>query len=387
MSAAVALSGAPIAHAQTNGPCDIQNGLSGAVDTVPCLSVPIPGLKFSQITVDKNGDITTLRIPYLAQYINAVYGWAIGAGMVFAATMAIFGGFQYVTAGDSGRGAKALQRVKDSVTGLVITLGAYLILNTINPVLTNLPTLDIETVRGEGFTMEVLEDHADNDATGAGIGQSNGTQVNVSGPGAAHNKAACKTVAECKKLCDMKPRPTSGGTTVPVNQTVVIPTGPGLKGSGLRAKPDLVKALQTAAKEAYDKGYTIVVSSAFRPFATQLALVCNRIGDPVKEAGIGHAVAWPGGSNHGTGSAIDISLIDNATGSRVVSSGNCAAQKAGRNATVEAQQMLNDIMFSAGFRRYSKEIWHYEYGTSSDCRCTSNSTCPINPDCNGGCNQ
>jgi hypothetical protein len=70
----------------------------------------------------------------LADYIAKVYNWGIGAGMIVAAVFLVMGGFRYLTAGDSSARASAGKKhIVEALIGLVLMLGSWVILNTINP--------------------------------------------------------------------------------------------------------------------------------------------------------------------------------------------------------------------------------------------------------------
>jgi len=70
----------------------------------------------------------------LARYIKAMYDYGIMVGGILAALMLMAGGMIWLTsAGDAGKVSKAKGIITGSITGVVILMGAYFILNTINP--------------------------------------------------------------------------------------------------------------------------------------------------------------------------------------------------------------------------------------------------------------
>lgn len=63
-----------------------------------------------------------------------VLNWAIGIGGLLALGVIIYGGVLYiVSAGFPSRQGDAKEWIKAAIYGLALLLGAYLILNTINP--------------------------------------------------------------------------------------------------------------------------------------------------------------------------------------------------------------------------------------------------------------
>ncbi|MFH1979157.1 MAG: hypothetical protein ABII97_02140 [Patescibacteria group bacterium] len=93
-----------------------------------------------------------------AQYATQTLKFAITIGALLAIIIIIIGGFEYVTAGgNTGQVEKAKERITQAILGLILIVGSYLILYTINPDLVNLnlgldpleipppPTTPIET--------------------------------------------------------------------------------------------------------------------------------------------------------------------------------------------------------------------------------------------------
>lgn len=115
------------------------------------ISIPVPNVSFTDIIFkeETRGDQAskTLDIPWLAQYIVGVYKYAVGIAGVLAAVMMMIGGIQYLTAGgDAGRVSKGKEKISDALLGLFLVLGTYMILNVINPDLTKLQGLRVESI-------------------------------------------------------------------------------------------------------------------------------------------------------------------------------------------------------------------------------------------------
>ncbi|HEY4496860.1 MAG TPA: hypothetical protein VI432_01800 [Candidatus Paceibacterota bacterium] len=63
-----------------------------------------------------------------------IFQWAIGVGAILAVGVMIFGGVKYTAAvGNPSIQTDAKEWIKGAVFGLLLLIGAYLILNTINP--------------------------------------------------------------------------------------------------------------------------------------------------------------------------------------------------------------------------------------------------------------
>ncbi|OGY89973.1 MAG: hypothetical protein A2927_02770 [Candidatus Komeilibacteria bacterium RIFCSPLOWO2_01_FULL_45_10] len=82
-------------------------------------NVPIPGA----------GNINTFP-----EYIKALYKFLVGIAGILAVVMIAVGGLLWLfSGGDSGRITKAKEIILGAVIGLLLVLGSYMILNTINP--------------------------------------------------------------------------------------------------------------------------------------------------------------------------------------------------------------------------------------------------------------
>ncbi len=79
----------------------------------------------------------------LVDYINTIFQLLIGIIIIIAMVKLVLGGLEYITSESISGKANAKESIINAFAGLVIALGAYLILNTINPTLLNLcPKID-----------------------------------------------------------------------------------------------------------------------------------------------------------------------------------------------------------------------------------------------------
>jgi hypothetical protein len=100
-----------------------------------------PAVAFAQVNACRpapsGGNATTN--PQIGQCVNQIYLWALGAAGVLALIMMIYGGYEVMTAsGNATRATNGKSYIYSSIIGIVILLGAYLLLSVINPDLTQL---------------------------------------------------------------------------------------------------------------------------------------------------------------------------------------------------------------------------------------------------------
>jgi len=97
-----------------------------------------------------------VEVDSLPQYISAIYNYMVGAGVVVAIVMIMWGGVRRImssAAGDVGEANKIISR---AIIGLIILLGAFLILNTISPALTHLNLPGLKMVRENDYQYGVF---------------------------------------------------------------------------------------------------------------------------------------------------------------------------------------------------------------------------------------
>ncbi|MES2060078.1 MAG: hypothetical protein V4438_03545 [Patescibacteria group bacterium] len=89
----------------------------------------VPGLQSGTVDTNKT-DLST--------YLGSLYKFGVAAAAGLAVIMVIWGGIEYITAvaGEGKSGGK--ERITSAILGLLLALGSYIILNTINPDLLSL---------------------------------------------------------------------------------------------------------------------------------------------------------------------------------------------------------------------------------------------------------
>ncbi|MBU1907673.1 pilin [Patescibacteria group bacterium] len=117
----------------------------GAIETTvspPKLGVDIPFLTLSPAVATK----AVMNVPWLAQYIAGVQNYLIGISVTAAAIMLVYGGFLYILGATGIQISSGKAIMIDAVIGLALVLGAYTILETINPATIKPAVLQIETI-------------------------------------------------------------------------------------------------------------------------------------------------------------------------------------------------------------------------------------------------
>jgi len=113
--------------------------------------VGIPGSDF------RAGEVLGITGRSFIDYLVAFYQWAVGAIAILAVVMIMVAGFQWMAAaGNAALIGKAKNRISNSLVGLLLAVGAYSLLNFINPSLVDLRTLDLDPIEYMPlFTSEV----------------------------------------------------------------------------------------------------------------------------------------------------------------------------------------------------------------------------------------
>ena len=109
------LSGAPVnTTTQTTQPKDYK------------LLAPLPGM-------EENFPVSSKDNTALGNYLNVMFGIFIGICAVLAVIMIVVGGIEYMTSELVHSKEHGKERITHAILGLILALGAYTLLNTINP--------------------------------------------------------------------------------------------------------------------------------------------------------------------------------------------------------------------------------------------------------------
>ncbi len=89
-----------------------------------------------------------------SEYISGLFKLSMGLAVVLAVFQISYGGFLYITSDSFTQTSLGRKKVQAAVTGLLILLTSYLLLNTINPDLVNLnfeiPEAKVKTESSSG---------------------------------------------------------------------------------------------------------------------------------------------------------------------------------------------------------------------------------------------
>jgi len=104
------------------------------------LQVNIPGLTLNLSTASCPTDGTQCNIGWIGQYISAIYQYGVGLAAVLAVVMIMAGGFIWLMSGGSpDKVGVGKDFITAALTGLILALFSFLILQTINPKLVSSP--------------------------------------------------------------------------------------------------------------------------------------------------------------------------------------------------------------------------------------------------------
>ncbi len=122
----------------------------------PTLRINIPGTDFTDIasTLDDEGYI---YLPWIGEYIVAIYKYSMVIGSIIAAVMIVMQGFQIVTSAGGESKSEAYSRIMSIVIGLVLLWASYFVLYTINPDLVTFKSLKIKYIEREELKVDKHE--------------------------------------------------------------------------------------------------------------------------------------------------------------------------------------------------------------------------------------
>jgi len=108
---------------------------SGQINQLPTAQAEGVAL-LEELPTGKTGTETTGNVNDLNEYLAFAFPLAVRLAATLAILMIVLSGFQYMLSVKGGGKEEAKNRIYDAVFGLLLALAAWLILNTINPDLT-----------------------------------------------------------------------------------------------------------------------------------------------------------------------------------------------------------------------------------------------------------
>ncbi len=124
----------------------------------PRLIVPIPDFSFSEAQISEvteNGVVyQNIDAPYLAEYLAAIFRYAIAICGILATVLMMIGGFQYLV----GQHKDGMARIKNSTMGMLLLFVTYVILQTVNRGLVEFNAVRVQVVRNVPFDSLEFDD-------------------------------------------------------------------------------------------------------------------------------------------------------------------------------------------------------------------------------------
>ncbi len=146
--------------------------------------INIPGVSFSEPqdlkVIKEDSGAVYMFIPYLGEYISALYKYAIVVAGVLSVIMIIISGILWITAGGSSESiTSAKKRIGGALIGLLIAVTSYTLLFTINPDLVNFRNLKVQIIPAEQFPNEddIAFPYTGSSPLISGVGAGGGTEI------------------------------------------------------------------------------------------------------------------------------------------------------------------------------------------------------------------
>lgn len=142
--------------------------------------ISIPGDNFSGTVNVGTYDEKTGRMnsDLLAKYVQAIYNYGMGIVGILAAIVLMAGGVLWLTSsGSADKIGQAKELIFGSIIGLVLLLGSWIILNTVNPDLLKLKTISLTVIKKINLVCCEYQDKDGNSAVGM-LGDEDCTEKN-----------------------------------------------------------------------------------------------------------------------------------------------------------------------------------------------------------------
>ncbi|MDE2030677.1 MAG: M15 family metallopeptidase [Patescibacteria group bacterium] len=307
-----------------NAPYDVSpQKYDNSVDTYNLLA-PIGGLK----SITTNGGTCPID-PKMAGgigcYLNIIFKIGIGLAGALSVIMIVIGGVQYMGNESIFGKNEAKSKIMSAILGLLIALGAFALLNTINPDLTGAKGVQIDQVSAEIDEAPILSD------------------ANTSVPSGTTN-----SFADCPG--GVRKVGTTGGNFIFCSA--------------------YASKLQQMFSDAYHANPSIFLSGGgFRTHDSQIALRNKNCPDPkltVPSSSCHPPTARPGTSNHEQGLAVDLTCDGELINWQTNKSAHDYQPKFPINQkTKKCFDWLASNAGNYGFKNLSSENWHWSTGPNA----------------------
>ncbi|PIR74454.1 MAG: hypothetical protein COU35_02635 [Candidatus Magasanikbacteria bacterium CG10_big_fil_rev_8_21_14_0_10_47_10] len=162
----------------------------------PVTKINIPGLNFSDQKVTEENGSVFLSVPFLGEYIAAFYKWAIAAAAVVAVVAIIRAGLMWTMSGGNETSITAAKKnIGNAIIGLMLLVGSYTILYTINPELVQFRNLRVRYIEAN---TSLIGDHGEIDDTES-VESEPGSRTDCSS-----YPSGWKGIDQCRKDCIAK---------------------------------------------------------------------------------------------------------------------------------------------------------------------------------------
>ena len=241
---------------------------------MPELQINIPTLKLtasSSINYITNDDgSTNVAIPWISEYIVAIYNYGLSVAGILAAIILMAGGVLWlVSGGDASKVTQAKELITGSVIGLVILASSYVLLIQINPNLVKFKPITLGTIKKSFYPDNETAGNNPNPYASECIEAKNGNLV------------------PCQNLGTNGKKPTG---------LVAV--------DGTEASAQIIASYQKAIQCVADKNGGKILFSVNEGWRSPLTQI-----DYYNKYGAGKA-ATPCCSNHGAGQALDLKRTD-----------------------------------------------------------------------------
>lgn len=96
------------------------------------------------------------QVSGIAQYINLGYRYLVSVVLIAAIVMVVWGGFRYLLgSANVGNVQRGKETIRDAVVGMLIVVGAYVILSTVNPRTVELRNLNLSSIQRQDFGLGI----------------------------------------------------------------------------------------------------------------------------------------------------------------------------------------------------------------------------------------